>query len=110
MEDISFNGLVANLVEWKDRLFNNSIKSWEEMTAQRWLRIVVIIGAYMLIRPYLLNHAETSRKRRADKEAAELGLDVGTEMTPNDFRGGKPSKKDDAPDGGAKQRKKTDSK
>lgn len=92
-EEISWNALVANVVEWKDRLVNNSVKSWEEMTAQRWIRIIVIVGAYMLIRPYLLAHAERSRKRRADKEAAELGLDTGTELSPNDFRGGKKSVK-----------------
>jgi hypothetical protein len=88
-EEVSWNALVANLAEWKDRLINNSIKSWEEMSAQRWLRIIIIVGAYMLIRPYLLKHAESSRKRRAEKEAADLGLNTGTEMSANDFRGGK---------------------
>jgi hypothetical protein len=92
-DEVSWNALVANVVEWKDRLVNNSVKSWEEMTAQRWIRIIVIVGAYMLIRPYLLKHAESSRKRRADKEAAELGLDAGTEMSANDFRGGKKNTK-----------------
>ena len=104
-DEVSFNALVANLVEWKDRLVNNSVKSWEEMSAQRWLRIVVIVGAYLLIRPYLLSHAERSRKKReadlADKkaeakEAADLGLDADTELSANDFRGGKKSKKGDA--------------
>jgi CDGSH iron-sulfur domain-containing protein 2 len=94
-EEISFNALVANLIEWKDRLVNNSVKSWEEMSAQRWIRIVVIVGAYLLIRPYLLSHAERSRKKREAKEAAELGLDVETELSPNDFRGGKKTKKGD---------------
>lgn len=92
-EEISFEALIANVVEWKDRLVNNSIKSWEEMSAQRWIRIVVVVGAYLLIRPYLLAHAERSRKKRADKEAADLGLDAGT--TANDFRGGKKAKGDD---------------
>jgi hypothetical protein len=92
-EEISLNALLANVVEWKDRLVNNSIKSWEEMSAQRWLRIVIIVGAYLLVRPYLLAHAERSRKKRAEKEAADLGLDAGT--TANDFRGGKKSKGDE---------------
>ncbi|KAJ4381353.1 hypothetical protein N0V86_003702 [Didymella sp. IMI 355093] len=92
-EEISLNALLANVVEWKDRLVNNSIKSWEEMSAQRWIRIVMIVGAYLLVRPYLLAHAERSRKKRADKEAADLGLDAGT--TANDFRGGKKTKGDE---------------
>lgn len=94
-EEISFNALIANIVEWKDRLVNNSVKSWEEMSAQRWIRIVVIVGAYLLIRPYLLSHAERSRKKREAKEAAELGLDPQTELSANDFRGGKKPKKGD---------------
>lgn len=94
-EEVSWNALVANVMEWKDRLVNNSVKSWEEMSAQRWIRIVVIVGAYMLIRPFLLSHAERSRKRREAKDAADLGLDAGTEMTANDFRGGKKTKKGD---------------
>ncbi|KAF1360107.1 hypothetical protein EJ07DRAFT_118099 [Lizonia empirigonia] len=92
-EEVSWNALLANLVEWKDRLINNSVKSWEQMTAQRWIRIIVIVGAYMLVRPYLLAHAERSRKRRAEKEAADLGLDTGTELSANDFRGGKKNAK-----------------
>ncbi|KAH6618895.1 trafficking PGA2-domain-containing protein [Boeremia exigua] len=92
-EEISWNALVANVLEWKDRLVNNSVQSWEEMSAQRWLRIVGIVGAYMLIRPYLLSHAERSRKAREAKDAAELGLDVETELSANDFRGGKKNKK-----------------
>lgn len=88
-EEVSWNALVANVLEWKDRLINNSVKSWNEMSALRWIRIVVIVGAYMLVRPYLLAHAERSRKRRADKEAADLGLDARAELSANDLRGGK---------------------
>ncbi len=94
-EEISWNALVANVVEWKDRLVNNSVQSWEEMSAQRWIRIIVLVGAYMLIRPYLLAHAERSRKKREAKEAADLGLDVETELSANDFRGGKKTRKGD---------------
>ncbi|KAJ8115923.1 hypothetical protein OPT61_g2544 [Boeremia exigua] len=94
-EEISWNALVANVLEWKDRLVNNSVQSWEEMSAQRWIRIIVLVGAYMLIRPYLLAHAERSRKKREAKEAAELGLDVETELSANDFRGGKKTGKGD---------------
>ena len=92
-DEVSWNALVANVIEWKDRLVNNSVKSWEEMSAHRWIRIVVIVGAYMLIRPYLLSHAERSRKAREVKDAQELGLDAPTELSANDFRGGKKTNK-----------------
>ena len=72
---------------WKDRLLVNSRKSFEEMTAQRWIRIILIIGAYMLLRPYLLKGAENRQKKIREKEAEALGLDAS--VSANTFRGAK---------------------
>ncbi|KAF2130913.1 hypothetical protein P153DRAFT_288018 [Dothidotthia symphoricarpi CBS 119687] len=70
---------------WKDRLLVNSRKSIEQMSAQRWIRIILIIGAYMLVRPYLLKGAENRQKKIRQREAEELGLDAG--VSANTFRG-----------------------
>lgn len=78
------------LIEAKNRLVNNSIKSFEGMTTQRWVRIIAIVGAYMLIRPYLLRGAANRQKAAMDKEADELGLG---KTTANDLRGVKKSTK-----------------
>ncbi|KAH7382158.1 protein trafficking Pga2, partial [Pyrenochaeta sp. MPI-SDFR-AT-0127] len=85
--------ILDNVGEWKDRLVNNSVKSFTEMTPQRWIRIIVIVGAYLLIRPYLLNAAANRQKKQMEKEAEELGLERSTEPNANDFRGGKKSSK-----------------
>jgi hypothetical protein len=79
----------AWLVEIKNRVVNNSIASFEGMTAQRWVRIVAIIGAYMLIRPYLLGAAAKRQKKQLDKEAEELGLGERSGPNANSLRGGK---------------------
>lgn len=79
--------ILDNVGEWKDRFINNSIKSWEEMSAQRWVRIIAIVGAYLLIRPYLLNAAAKKQKAQLDKEAEELGLGKSDAPDANDFRG-----------------------
>ncbi|KAL6153568.1 hypothetical protein ACJQWK_11562 [Exserohilum turcicum] len=79
--------ILDNVGEWKDRFVNNSIKSFEEMTAQRWLRIIAIVGGYLLIRPYLLNAAAKNQKKQLDKEAEELGLGKSDAPDANDFRG-----------------------
>jgi len=73
----------------KDRLVDNSIKSFEGMTAQRWIRIIVIIGGYMLVRPWLLKFAADRQKKQFEKESEELGLG-GPDA--NDLRGGKGKK------------------
>lgn len=75
------------IVEVKDRLVNNSIKSFEGMTAQRWIRMIAIVGAYMIIRPYLLKAAANRQKKQMEKEAEDLGL--GSGPTANDLRGRK---------------------
>ena len=79
--------ILDNVGEWKDRLVNNSIKSFEEMTAQRWDRIIAIVGAYLLIRPYLLNAAAKKQKQQLEKEAEDLGLGKSEALDANDFRG-----------------------
>jgi hypothetical protein len=79
--------ILDNVGEWKDRLLTNSVKSFEEMTAQRWIRIIAIVCGYLLIRPYLLNHAAKQQKKHLEKEAEELGIGRD-EPDANDFRGG----------------------
>lgn len=79
--------ILDNVGEWKDRLVNNSVKSFEDMTAQRWIRIIAIVCGYLLIRPFLLNQAAKQQKKQLEKEADELGLGRD-EPNANDFRGG----------------------
>jgi len=80
-----------NMGEWKNRLVNNSVKSFGEMTLQRWIRIIAIIGAYLILRPYLLKGAASRQKKALNKEAEELGLGPRSEPNANDFRDGKSS-------------------
>lgn len=84
--------ILDNVGEWKDRFVNNSVKSFAEMTPQRWIRIIVIVGGYMLVRPYLLKAAANRQKRQLEKEAEELGLDSISAPDANALRGGKSSK------------------
>jgi hypothetical protein len=87
-----------NLNIAKERLINNSIASFEGMTPQRWIRIIVIIGGYMLIRPYLLGFAAKRQKAQFEAEAEELGLERDAGPNANSLRGGKDKK----PSGGGK--------
>jgi hypothetical protein len=78
-----------NLGVAKDRLIDNSIKSFEDMTAQRWIRVIVIIGGYMLLRPYLLGFAAKRQQKQLEQEAEELGLERDAGPNANSLRGGK---------------------
>lgn len=90
MDTLDF--ILENVGIWKDRLVNNSIKSFEDMTVQRWVRIIAIVGGYMLIRPYLLKGAANRQKKHMAKEAEDLGLESSAETNANDFRGGRKAK------------------
>ena len=79
-------------IEGKNRFVNNSIKSFENMTLQRWIRIILIVGAYLLIRPYLLKGAANRHKRLAAQDAEDLGLNTTGVTNANDWRGAKKRK------------------
>jgi hypothetical protein len=70
-----------------DRLVTNSIKSFEGMTAQRWIRLICIIGGYMLARPWLLKLAADRQKKQFERDNEDLGLGNGPNA--NDLRGKK---------------------
>ncbi|KAH7090776.1 hypothetical protein FB567DRAFT_299669 [Paraphoma chrysanthemicola] len=117
MENINFDTIVSGLATAKERLVTNSIKSFEGMTTQRWIRLIAIVGAYLLIRPYILQGAANRRKAALEKEQDELGLGADTGPDANSLRGVKkgPGKvlgevKDDTPGSkaSARQRKTVD--
>ena len=83
---------VAVLTEWWARFTTNTSKSLADMTLQNWIRLVIIVGTYLLVRPYLLNlgayvqrkqlEKEDRRAREEDERRGAGGLDA------NDLRGG----------------------
>lgn len=100
------------VIEGKNRLVNNSVKSFEGMTTQRWIRIVAIVGAYLLIRPYLVKGAENRAKKAMAQEAEDLGLESSAGPNANDLRNTPSTKKtekkadaDDSVDGVPSARK-----
>jgi hypothetical protein len=89
--------VLDNLSVPVERLYNNTIKSFEGMTTQRWVRLVAIIGGYMLLRPWLLKFAADRQKKQFEKESEDLGLGG---PTANDLRGGKGTTATTAPAAG----------
>ncbi|KAM7198090.1 Protein trafficking Pga2 [Naviculisporaceae sp. PSN 640] len=66
--------------------FQNNVQSgFNEMTAQQWIRLVIIVGAYMLLRPYLIKLG--ARSQMAAHEAAEQETQAKAEISPNQLRG-----------------------
>ena len=59
---------VAVLTEWWARFTTNTSKSLADMTLQNWIRLVIIVGTYLLVRPYLLNLGAYVQRKQLEKE------------------------------------------
>ena len=96
-------GLFVHLGEtlWKlvslvsDRLTTNVGGSITNMSAQQWIRLVVIVGAYALLRPYIIKLGAKHQEKQFEKAQEEVA-----EISPNQLRGelGIPDARDDDED------------
>lgn len=66
---------------------NNLHGSFARLKPEGWIRLVWIVGAYLLLRPYLVKLG--ARQQQKQHEASQEGDDTGAELHPNDLRGGK---------------------
>ncbi|KAI0490945.1 protein trafficking Pga2 [Xylaria cf. heliscus] len=82
-----------------DRFTANVTTSFTNMTLQQWIRLVAIVGAYALLRPYIIKMGA----KHSAKEFEKAQQDVA-EISPNELRGelGIPEESDDD-DGGNEQ-------
>ncbi|KAH8167520.1 hypothetical protein CIB48_g709 [Xylaria polymorpha] len=93
-------GLFVHMGEtiWKlvtfitDRVTNNVTTSLTNMTAKQWIRLIAIVGAYALLRPYIIKLGA----KHSAKEFEKAQQDVA-EISPNQLRGeiGIPDESDD---------------
>ena len=83
---------VKVLTEWWDRFKTNTGKSFSDMSPKDYIRLIIIVCTYLLIRPYLLKLGAHVQKKQLEKEerraeeerkAREGGLNA------NDLRGGR---------------------
>jgi hypothetical protein len=84
-------GLFVHLGEsvWKlvtlitDRTTSNMSASFDSMTAQQWIRLVAIVGAYALLRPYVIKMGAKYQVKQFEKDQQE----DTTQISPNQLRG-----------------------
>ncbi|KAK5993320.1 hypothetical protein PT974_06749 [Cladobotryum mycophilum] len=85
--------LTAKLAEYGNNARHNVSDGLNQMTPQSWIRLVMIVGGYMLLRQYVIKHSTKVAVRKleeqeaADKEAAKV--------SPNELRGLKAQVPDD---------------
>lgn len=95
------DGILNLLYIAYERFTRNLRGSLEGMSPEKWIRIVIIIGTYMLLRPYLLKLGGKAQMNQHEKEAAEAEAEAEAKakMSPNELRGHKiqiPEESDDS--------------
>lgn len=69
----------------------NSKGAFANMSPKQWIRLTIIVCAYLLIRPYLLKLGAKVQQSQMEKANKKSGLhpDPGTTVNANDLRGGR---------------------
>ncbi|KAI0911147.1 protein trafficking Pga2 [Ustulina deusta] len=85
-------GLVTLIAE---RMSTNVSSSVTNMTLQQWIRLVAIVGAYALLRPYVIKLGAKHQEKQFEKAQQDVA-----EISPNQLRGelGIPEESDDDDD------------
>ncbi|KAF2446844.1 DUF1531-domain-containing protein [Karstenula rhodostoma CBS 690.94] len=79
---------MENVQEFVDSRLRNFTASFSRLKPEGWIRLIWIVGAYMLLRPFLMKLGARAQERQHEKESAEA-VDTGAEVHPNELRGGK---------------------
>lgn len=83
---------ITNLLYIAYERFTRNLKgTLQEMSPEKWIRIVIIVGTYMLVRPYLLKLGGKTQMKQHEKEAAEAEAEAEAKakLSPNELRGHK---------------------
>ncbi|PNY26553.1 PGA2-like protein [Tolypocladium capitatum] len=81
--------LAGRFAEYGHNARNNLSNTFTDMSPQSWIRLIVIVGGYMLLRPYIMKlGSKNAVKMMEEEDAKSKAKDkIDPDMTPNEFRG-----------------------
>ncbi|KAM4056139.1 protein trafficking PGA2 domain-containing protein [Hirsutella rhossiliensis] len=80
--------MVARLAEYGHNATDNINDAFTNMTLQSWIRLTVIVGGYMLLRPYIMKLSTKFAVKKLEEDAKSQSKEkADPTMTPNEFRG-----------------------
>jgi hypothetical protein len=86
-----FGQIMARLSEYGQNASANVTQGFKDMSPQSWIRIIMIAGGYMLLRPYMMKAVTKGAVEKMEREDREARGDDGElphpELTPNEYRG-----------------------
>jgi hypothetical protein len=85
-------GRVAyKFVEYGANASRNLQQTFDNMTLQHWVRLVVIVGGYMLLRPQIMKFMGRYATQEMEKRDAMEKAAAKAKISPNELRSGKPA-------------------
>jgi len=72
---------------WGQNLQNNVGETFSNMTLEKYIRIVVIVGAYALLRPYIMKLGSKFQTKEHEKEVDPGEMAAAAAISPNSLRG-----------------------
>ncbi|KAK3904304.1 protein trafficking Pga2 [Staphylotrichum tortipilum] len=70
-----------------DRVSTNLRNSFTDMTPEKFIRIVIIAGGYLLLRQYLIKMGGRAQMRAHEEEEARSEEEAKAKMSANELRG-----------------------
>ncbi|KAI8657505.1 hypothetical protein NCS57_01128700 [Fusarium keratoplasticum] len=87
-DDIELNALgkfTAQFLQYGANASNNLSNTFNNMTMQSWIRLVVIVGGYMLLRPYMMKFVTKGAVKKMEEEDEREQRKA--QISPNELRG-----------------------
>lgn len=82
--------LLGQLSQFGQNASNNVQKSFTDMSTQGWLRLIMVVCTYLLIRPYIINYSTKHAVKKLEEQDVkdkEFAKEQVAKMSPNDLRG-----------------------
>lgn len=80
--------VVAQLKQWAHNVHRNTTHMFDDMNLTNYIRLVIVVGAYFLLRPYLIKLGAKLQAKEHEKEIDPYDLaTVKAAISPNSLRG-----------------------
>jgi hypothetical protein len=100
MEVLQF--IPMQLGQWYHNFTHNIVHMWDGMTMIKYIRLIAVAGAYILLRPYLVKLGEKFQTKEHEKELDPYEMEKQkAKLSPNALRGvsGKVAELEDSDEG-----------
>src|SRR5688572_16608049 len=85
-----FGRIAFKFVEYGSNATRNLQDTFGNMTVHHWLRLVVIVGGYVLLRPQIMKFMGRNATKEMEKRDAMEQAAAKAKVSPNELRSGKP--------------------